>query len=63
MPTEPSLTLVVGHCPNPLLTYLACMTLLVATLLPSAENVFNPYPANVENMVSSYQCQQMADGI
>ena len=25
--------------------------------------VFNPYPANVDNMASSYQCQQMADGI
>ena len=24
---------------------------------------FNPYPANVDNMASSYQCQQMADGI
>jgi len=24
---------------------------------------FNPYPVNVENSVSSYQCQQMADGI
>jgi len=23
----------------------------------------NPYPSNVENMVSSQQCQQMADGI
>jgi hypothetical protein len=23
----------------------------------------NPYPANVDNMVSSYQCLQMADGI
>ena len=23
----------------------------------------NPYPANVDNMVSSYECQQMADGI
>ena len=22
----------------------------------------NPYPANVDNMASSYQCQQMADG-
>ena len=26
-------------------------------------NVINPYPAKVENMVSSYYCQQMADGI
>ena len=25
--------------------------------------VFNPYPANVENMVRFYQCWQMADGI
>ena len=25
--------------------------------------VFNPYPANVDKMASSYQCQQMADGI
>ena len=25
--------------------------------------LINPRPANVENMVSSYQCQQMADGI
>ena len=24
---------------------------------------FNPYPANVDNMASSYQCYQMADGI
>ena len=24
---------------------------------------FNPCPANVDNMASSYQCQQMADGI
>jgi len=24
---------------------------------------FNPYPANVENMVSSEGCQQIADGI
>jgi hypothetical protein len=24
---------------------------------------FNPYAANVENMVSSSKCQQMADGI
>jgi len=24
---------------------------------------FNPYPANVENVVSSKCCQQMADGI
>jgi hypothetical protein len=23
----------------------------------------NPYPANVENMVRSKECQQMADGI
>jgi len=23
----------------------------------------NPYPANVENMVSSKECQKMADGI
>ena len=23
----------------------------------------NPYPANVDNMASSYQWQQMADGI
>ena len=26
-------------------------------------SVINPYPANMENMVSSYQCYQMADGI
>ena len=25
--------------------------------------VLNPYPANVDNMASSYQCLQMADGI
>ena len=25
--------------------------------------MINPYPANVDNMASSYQCQQMADGI
>jgi hypothetical protein len=25
--------------------------------------ILNPYPANVENIVSSYQCYQMADGI
>ena len=24
---------------------------------------FNPYPANMENRVSSYQGQQLADGI
>ena len=24
---------------------------------------FNPYPANVDNIVRSYQCRQMADGI
>ena len=25
--------------------------------------IINPYPANVDNMASSYQCRQMADGI
>ena len=25
--------------------------------------LLNPYPANLDNMASSYQCQQMADGI
>jgi hypothetical protein len=24
---------------------------------------FNPYPAKVDNMASSYQCWQIADGI
>ena len=25
--------------------------------------IINPYPANVENMVSSYKCQQMVYGV
>ena len=25
--------------------------------------LLNPFPANVDNMASSYQCKQMADGI
>jgi len=31
--------------------------------LGKAYGNFNPYPANVENMVSSELCQQMADGM
>ena len=27
------------------------------------EILLNPYPANMENIVISYQCWQMADGI
>jgi len=32
---------------------------------PEPQNIplINPLPANVDNMMSSQQCQQMADGI
>ena len=31
--------------------------------LPNNLTFLNSYPANVDNMASSYECQQMADGI
>ena len=33
------------------------------TITRASKYLLNPYPANVDNMTSSYQCQQMADGI